>query len=309
MLDRKGIASFVAIAFGLTWLIEGIMILGGLRSPAVGKTAAGGGGSAMAFIGPLVLGGMMWMPALATLFTTRFVTREGLAIANIRLGPWRPYFVSALTVPALFLVTYVLSAVLCGVAPDWRFAGFSRSVGIDPSTLSPPAVAVAGLFLGSTILAPFLNGVFGFGEELGWRGYLLPKLMPLGKPKAYAILGIIWGLWHAPLILVGLNYPGHPFLGVLGMIGVTTALGIYLNEQTLRHRSSILAGWIHGAFNCQVYGVWRVLFPDMDPLLGGFTGVVGIAIWTIFGLWDMRRARRPEKLAHILRTDENAGKS
>jgi len=311
VLDRKGIASFLAIAFGLTWLVEGALILAGLRilpigpamGPGTGEAPAGGWQSSMPLAVPLILGGMMWMPALATFLTTRFVTREGLAIANIRVGPLRPYLVSALTIPALFIVTYALSAVLCGVAPDWRFAAFCRSMGIDPSTLPPPAVLVAGIFLASTFLAPFFNGVFGFGEELGWRGYLLPKLMPLGKPRAYAILGIVWGLWHAPLILVGMNYPGHPLLGVLGMIGVTTSLGIYLNEQTLRHRSSILAGWIHGAFNCQVYGLWRVLFPEMDPLLGGFTGVTGIAVWTIFGLWDMRRARGPEKTASTLPSD------
>ena len=77
------------------------------------------------------------------------------------------------------------------------------------------------------------------------------------------------------------------------MIGLTTSLGIYLNEQTLRHRSSVLAGWIHGGFNCQAYGVWRILFPDVDPLIGGFTGVAGIAIWTVFGLWQMRRNPAP----------------
>jgi membrane protease YdiL (CAAX protease family) len=37
-----------------------------------------------------------------------------------------------------------------------------------------------------------LIGLFGFGEEFGWRGYLLPKLMPLGRWKAYVLVGIIW---------------------------------------------------------------------------------------------------------------------
>ena len=38
-------------------------------------------------------------------------------------------------------------------------------------------------------------------KELGWRGYLLPKLMPLGEKKALLISGLIWGLWHAPQVL------------------------------------------------------------------------------------------------------------
>jgi membrane protease YdiL (CAAX protease family) len=142
------------------------------------------------------------------------------------------------------------------------------------------------LFLGPTI-----NGIFGFGEEFGWRGYLLPKLMPLGKLKAYTIVGIAWGLWHAPLIVVGFNYPGHPILGILAMIGVTTALGIYMNELTLRNNSCILAAWIHGAFNGQAYGIWRILFPNVNPLVGGFTGLVGIGVWLVAGLLTLSHAR------------------
>jgi membrane protease YdiL (CAAX protease family) len=76
-------------------------------------------------------------------------------------------------------------------------------------------------------MGPAVNGLFAFGEELGWRGYLLPKLMPLGKWKAYVLVGIIWGLWHGPLVLAGFNYPAFPVLGVLGMIGMTTTFGFY----------------------------------------------------------------------------------
>lgn len=102
-------------------------------------------------------------------------------------------------------------------------------------------------------------------------------------------LGVIWGLWHAPLILVGFNYPGYPILGIVGMAGMTTALSLYINELTLRHQSSILAGWMHGVFNSQGYGIWRILFPDTNPLSGGMTGLVGIVVWTIIGIWEINR--------------------
>ena len=126
--------------------------------------------------------------------------------------------------------------------------------------------------------------------EFGWRGYLLPKLMVLGKARAYTILGVIWGLWHAPLILAGFNYPGYPVLGVIWMCGLTTALGILINEMTLRYRSSILAGSIHGTFNGQVYGIWRILFPDTNVLWGGITGLVGMLVLLGVGLWVARRS-------------------
>ncbi len=50
--------------------------------------------------------------------------------------------------------------------------------------------------------------------------------MPLGKWQAYLLVGTIWGVWHAPLIMAGFNDPGYPILGVLGMAGITTALSV-----------------------------------------------------------------------------------
>ena len=128
-------------------------------------------------------------------------------------------------------------------------------------------------------------------EELGWRGYLLPKLMPLGKPKAYLLMGLIWGMWHWPLVLAGFMYPGNLFAGLIMFTTLTTVLGIYINELTLRQRSSILAGWAHGVFNTQRLGMWALLFPTFNPWLGGFSGLLGLAFWLLLGLWESRRAR------------------
>ena len=178
--------------------------------------------------------------------------------------------------------------------PDWQLTDFyalMASGGAVLAEMPSPSLFLPGMFLATLLVTPFINGVFGFGEEFGWRGYLLPRLMPLGKARAYTLVGVIWGLWHAPLILVGFNYPGYPILGVVWMAGMTTVLSIYINKLTLRHRSSILAGWMHGVFNSQGYGIWRVLFPDVNPLLGGMTGLVGIGVWLAVGLWVVRRRK------------------
>ena len=107
------------------------------------------------------------------------------------------------------------------------------------------------------------------------------------------MVGVIWGLWHAPLIAIGFNYPGTPVLGILMMILLTTALGIFINEMTLHYQSAILAGWIHGVFNSQAYGIWRMLlFAGTNPVLGGITGLVGIVVITLMGLLVMRRLKR-----------------
>ncbi|MBX3011600.1 MAG: hypothetical protein KF832_08825 [Caldilineaceae bacterium] len=86
------------------------------------------------------------------------------------------------------------------------------------------------------------------------------------------------------------NYPGFPWLGILWMCGLTTLLGIIENEWTLRYNSVILAAFIHGAFNSQGNGIWRVIVPDAQPLLGGFGGLVGLAVLAVAALWVSRQA-------------------
>ncbi|KPV50239.1 hypothetical protein SE17_28130, partial [Kouleothrix aurantiaca] len=186
--------------------------------------------------------------------------------------------------------------------PDWQMQSLGAllaSVGANISALPEPVQFWPALFLVSTLGAPFINGLFGLGEEIGWRGFLLPRLMPLGKARAYLLLGVIWGLWHAPLVAVGFNYPGYPILGIVWMCGLTTAIGIYFNELALRERSTLLAGWLHGLFNSQSYGVWRILFPNVNPLIGGITGLIGIGVWLAIGLNEARRTSVPAKRPRV----------
>ncbi len=279
-VDQKGVASFLLITFVLTYAIEGALALFGIRWEGIPT-----------LVGQYIIAGVMWVPALATALTIKFVTREGFGITQLRFGRLKPYLVAALVLPLVFAVIYGLTWLLGLGQPDRSlesFLGLMASSGAALSTAPSASVLLVILFAASLLLGPTINGIFGFGEELGWRGYLLPKLLHLGKLKAYLILGVIWGLWHAPLVLMGFNYPGYPLLGVIWMCLLTTAFGIYLNEMTLRHKSSILAGSIHGAFNGQAYGIWRLLFPNVNPLLGGMTGLVGIAVILALGLWTAR---------------------
>ena len=288
MLNRKGVFSFLLITFGITYLVEAILILLGFRVtqiPAMG--------------GQLAIMVVMWVPAVATLITTRFITHEKVNTTGLRFGPsWKPYLVTALVIPLCFILTYLLTWALGLGQPDWQlnsFFGMVASYGADMSCAPTPAFLLTALFFLSLIFTPFANSVIALGEEWGWRGYLLPRLMQLGKWKAYLILGVIWGLWHAPLIAVGFNYPGYPVLGILLMIFLTTAIGLYINELTLRYQSSLLAGWIHGVFNSQSYGIWRMLlFPNANPIFGGITGLVGILVIACMGFMTLQWAKRAQ---------------
>ena len=283
-LDHRGIASFLCLTFALTYGVEIPLVAAGLRFRS-GRPVGFGGFSASAVVLLIVL--VMWIPALATFLTIRFVTHEDWGIANLRLGSWKPYVVSALLIPVCFAAIYGLTWLLKLGTPDWHLEHLLRVAPPGPQAArmrASPGLTLIGIFAASLILGPTVNGLVAFGEELGWRGYLLPKLIPLGKFRAYLLVGLFWGLWHAPLVVAGFNYPGHPILGVLGMTAFTTCFGVFINELTLRHRSPLLAAWIHGALNGQIYGIWRPLFPGVNPLLGGWTGVVGTVVWLAVGL-------------------------
>jgi uncharacterized protein len=281
MINRKAIFSYLLITFAITYLIEGSLILAGLN---LGKTPS--------MVAQLAVYGVMWVPALAAVITTKLILREKLrATTGLRFGSWKPYVVSMFVFPLVFLVAYTLTWALGLGAPDFQMKEFMVLVtGASQSgaALPRPEIIALGIFGFSVFVAPFFNGIFGFGEEWGWRGFLLPHLMPLGKTRAYLLMGVIWGLWHAPLIVIGFGYPGSPVLGIIGMIFMTTTFGIYINELSLRYRSSILAGWIHGAFNCQAYGVWKLIFPNVNPMLGGINGLVGSAVLLGLGLIVLR---------------------
>ena len=156
--------------------------------------------------------------------------------------------------------------------------------------------ALPTLLLASLLPGAFFNSLIALGEEIGWRGYLLPRLMPLGKVRAYVLLGIIWGLWHTPLVLIGFTYPGYPILGALFFIMLATALGVYINELALQNNSCLIAAWAHGIFNSQKLGVVSLVFPGVNPLLGGYAGVIGIAVWFALGWWQSTRARSDQVL-------------
>ncbi len=266
---------FLIITFAITYVIELTLIREGIRfdDSSVQSTPT------------LWLLAVMWIPGLAALFVTKVV--EGVSFRGLtnalllRMGSVGPYFLTFFIAPMAFAAMYSLSWALGLTNPDLTMTSLTDALGYEES-LTQETVFQVMLPL-SIFLGPLINFVFGLGEEIGWRGFLLPRLMPLGKFKAYLILGILWGLWHAPLIYAGFNYPGHPITGIFMMCALSFAFGLFINEMTLHYRSSLLAAFIHGAVNAQGYGIWAWVFPRTDPIMGGGTGYTGIAVWLVVG--------------------------
>ncbi len=117
-----------------------------------------------------------------------------------------------------------------------------------------------------------VNAVAGTGEELGWRGFMLRELAAKGFWTSSLIIGVAWGFWHAPLILQGHNYPEYPLLGVFLMTLFCILLSPLFSWVTVKCRSAVAAGVMHGVFNASAGFSIIYLSDHIEP----FTGIMGL---------------------------------
>jgi membrane protease YdiL (CAAX protease family) len=136
-------------------------------------------------------------------------------------------------------------------------------------------------------LAPAFNCIFALGEELGWRRFLLERLLPLGQWRAIALSGTIWGVWHLPAIVQGLNYPGRPVLGVFMMIVFCLLLGAIFSWLYLQTRSPWTPTLAHASLNATA-GLPMFFLKDVNIVVGGtiasvigWIGLAGFVGWLV----------------------------
>jgi len=244
--------------------------------------------------------GVAWMlamfgPGLAAIVVIRFIARESLSSLNLkRLGPRRFYAWAWLLPPALSVAALGFT-LLFGVGIfDTTFA-IVREALPDEATAVPVTLIVFVQILSALTFAPLINVVLGaMGEELGWRGFLLPRLEELGKCRAILISSVIWGLWHAPVILQGHNYPGRPVLGIFLMVGWCVLLGVVLSWLYFATRSPWAPALAHGSVNATAGLPMLFLVPGVDMVWGGtlasVSGWIGLAL---FAVWLVATGRLP----------------
>lgn len=193
----------------------------------------------------------MLAPAIGHIFT-RWITKEGYAVTgqdSMRLGisfkdkKWK-YFLFAMLIPWLYWE--ISHGILLMIYPETFDANYVVSQGLDSRT--PYLLPILAIVNGT--VASFA----AFGEEFGWRGYMIPKMTKLwGLPKAILFGGIIWGVWHAPLTVVGHNfgtdYPGFPYVGIGLMCIICIFMGMMLTYVTIKSESIWPAAIMHAVNN------------------------------------------------------------
>jgi len=274
-VNWTSIAIYLVLTFGITWSIW------------IGLRAIG-----VAFLLRVSIG--MFGPAIAALLV-RLMRREGFSEAGLRLvgrghrgGGWM--YLAAYFVPPLLIAASIGFVLLAG-EQHWALSENLHASGIAvenalsnrgkllPNGLTADQVALSNLiistFLAFSFFIPF-NMIFTFGEEFGWRSYLLPRLAPLGGIQAAIITGVFWGLWHAPLIVQdGYNYPGYPWSGVGVMVVFTTALSMIFTWLRFRSGSVWPTVMAHATFNGQA-GFGLVFLSQGNALLRAPIGLVGL---------------------------------
>lgn len=276
----KRIYIFCGISFGLTYLISFLLMFNGGAS------------------NPLYIMGLslcMLTPTIANILT-RLITKEGFKNCylkfNFRKTTAKYYLLGWLGTEILILLGGLLYYLVYPKTFDPSLSGLGQLLTTQIQTTGGIAPEYTSSMLWGILMMQLLAGLlfalpinipFMFGEEFGWRGYLLPKLVEeKGIKKALIYSGVIWSLWHAPMIAMGhnygLHYPLFPIPGILAMVVFCVTIGILMSYITLRTQSVWPAVLCHAVINGTA--AFTTLFHTINivanPFIGpAITGIIG----------------------------------
>ncbi|MCR5702145.1 MAG: CPBP family intramembrane metalloprotease [Lachnospiraceae bacterium] len=253
--DTGKLFIYLALSFGLTFLWFFLTI-------PKGKTWDSMGIAMQSFVS---LG--MLFPFISHIIM-RWITKEGFAMTgkdslmlgiDLKQGKWK-YYILALLLPLIYTeLGNVFTLLFDRSVYD---PSYYESLGIDKKTLL--------LFPLNAVVTGLIGSFAALGEEGGWRGYMMPKLLKIfkahGRIPALIIGGIIWGLWHAPLTCIGHNfgteYFGFPYFGIVKMCVCCTLMGILLTFVTAKTHSIWPAAFLHAVNNASPSVLNGYINPD-----------------------------------------------
>lgn len=219
---------------------------------------------------------------------------------GFRVNRW--FFVAWLIPPLLAVASVGVSLMMPGIeltADPFQsnFATFLEQNLSDAKQAEMRRVAsemlvhpVLWVLAGGMVSGVTINAVAGFGEELGWRGFLQREWSCHGFWKSSWLIGLILGMWHLPFLLQGHNYPGHPYSDVVVMSVWTMLFSPLIAFISNRAESVVAAAVMHGSLNGTAIAP-TLLLRGGDSLRVGVMGVAGILVLVVLnvGLYWMVR--------------------
>lgn len=271
-MNSRKLIIFILCAFLPMVAIGVIMhLLGG--SPAGLSTDVMTENPTKAIVGIILSAGAMLLPMIAVIIT-QLLSKEpvlkGLDI-SFKINRW--WFIGWLLMPVIAVMVLGVTLLMPGAV--WSPDNDTIQTALESLPAGIGVWGMLGITLFSGLYAGItINGILAFGEEIAWRGYLL-KLFKGKKFMTTSLLtGTIWGLWHAPIILNGHNYPQHPVIGVLMMVVFCVLLTPMLMYFRQKSGSVIVPAIMHGTFN-GVVGITLILVTPANDLLYGASGLAG----------------------------------
>lgn len=242
--SRKQTVKYLISTFVIAWCMQiGVYFLS--------KTS-------FASVCQLILAVMMFVPTLSVLISGAKIKKMGFS-PNIKkniipiLVAWLSPAVLTAIGAALYFLFFPSHFDLTGKTIV-ETAGESFLKQLEQQGLTYPQYILVNI-ISCITFAPFLNMLFGLGEEIGWRGFLYPQLEArFGYRSGNIIGGMIWGMWHWPLIWLigyeyGTNYIGFPVVGMLLFCVITIGLGIICGWLYKKSNCIWLPALFHGSFN------------------------------------------------------------
>ena len=209
---------------------------------------------------------VMWCPALAAVITI-LVFREDLAGLGWRWPSWR-HARWALTIPLLYVLPAYLAIWMLGLGGFYN-ADFAAAVSRDYGFGSAPASVGLVAYVLLTVTAGLVLSIArALGEELGWRGFLVPHLAKVtGFAGIGLISGLMWTAWHFPSMLLGEygSFATPDWYRVLCFTVMATSLGFIAAWLRLRSGSVWPAALLHGMHNTIVQSIFTPLTTNTGP--------------------------------------------
>ena len=224
----------------------------------------------------------MYSPTMAVLLMLLVVTRDGYTRDGWRgLGLHRAGLRSW---PLALLGPFGLMAVVYAIV--WL-------LGVGSPTPVP------GLTLTGVLTGLAISFGFALGEEIGFRGYLLPRLLPQGTTRALLLSGFMHGVWHLPLILIAGALPiaGSWLIAGPIMVATLTAAGVIYGYFRLSSGSVYPPTLAHGVINTSL-DLFKTMTVTATPValtyLAGETGLIMLIATVVAAAWCLYRLRQPQ---------------
>ena len=292
--SNKTLFKYLGFTFGVAYIVQ-------IIAWRIAVAANGSGSLVLSGAAQMIVAAMMFVPLLGAL-------ASGVGLKGMG---WKPKFKGNALV---LLFGWFAPAILTAIGAAIYFLVFPSHFDLTGQYLVELGQGAAleqmeavGMtyttqiligIVGCVTYAPIINTIVAVGEEAGWRGYMYPVLKErFGRGKGYILGGIIWGMWHWPMILLtgyeyGTEYRGFPIVGMVVFCVFTVSIGILCDYTYEKTNCIWFPALIHGTINAaatvpmvmsapSVIAPYRLLGPAPNGLLAGIPLIV-VAILIYF---------------------------